>query len=48
MERNCTVFDDMPFSLSSLKTSSVSMLVSWAGSIELEECCAFYTFSRGW
>ena len=38
MERNRIVFDDVPFSISRLKTSFVSMLVSWAGSIELEEC----------
>ena len=38
MERNRIVFDDVPFSLSRLKTSFVSMLVSWAGSIELGEC----------
>ena len=38
MEMNCIVFDDVLFSLSRLKTSFVSMLVSWAGSIELEEC----------
>ena len=38
MRRNHIVFDDMPFSLSMLKTSFVSILVSWARSIELEEC----------
>ena len=38
LERNRIGFDDMPFSLSRLKTSFVSMLVSWGGSIELEEC----------
>ena len=38
MRRNHIVFDDMPFSLSMLKTSFVSILVSWAWSIELEEC----------
>ena len=38
MRRNHIVFDDMPFSLTMLKTSFVSILVSWARSIELEEC----------
>ena len=38
MRRNHIVFDDMSFSLSMLKTSFVSILVSWARSIELEEC----------
>ena len=42
----------MPFSLSKLKISFVSMLVSWAGFIELNECsvvrillCILYVFS---
>ena len=38
IRRNHIVFDDMPFSLSMLKTSFLSILVSWARSIELEEC----------
>ena len=38
MKMNRIVFDDVPFSLLRLKTSFVSMLVSWVGSIELEEC----------
>ena len=38
MGRNRIVFDNVPFSLPRLKTSFVSMLVSWAGFIELEEC----------
>ena len=36
-ERNRIVFDDVPFSLSRLKSSFVSLLISWAGCIETEE-----------
>ena len=37
-ERNWIIFEDVPFSLSRLKTSFASMLVSWAGCIEVKEC----------
>ena len=44
MEMNYIVFDDVPFSLLRLKTSFVSMLVSWVRSIKLEECSIIRIF----
>ena len=36
-ERNHIVFDDVFFSIARLKSSFVSMLLSWAGCMEVEE-----------
>ena len=45
------IFDDIPFSISRLKTNFISTLVSWVGSVEVEECslvriflCIIYGF----
>ena len=37
-ERNIIVFDDELFSMTRLKTSFISMFVSWASCLELGEC----------
>ena len=49
-EKNQIVFNDVPFSLTRLKSSFVSMLVSWAGYIEVEEGSfvrIFFVYSLG-